>query len=353
MKWSAGQNLPRTHAKPTFSEAWFHSNYGMTFGEKYFSDPIFRTQQDREAMRVLFDRFGHAGIGEKDPRPRPHLEICGHRLISALFGCEIVYQDDQAPTCRHLPVTSSEEIAAIPKPDWETNRWAQEFRRQGAILQSHFGLTDAAINHGGPLNAATTILGNEAFVYLSESPEVMGGFLEKIADVCIESYDRLTVPLDPNAPVGREMFIGNCPVMMISPRTYRDAVLPVDLRLRRQVKSFGLHHCGPMDRYVDAYQSLEPIEYLEVGWGSHVAAVRKAFPQAILDPLINIYDIQNMSRPAMDDLLVNMLRQAAPISRVRDVYVADIGPEVPDQKVLDFVEAVDLAAGQMAEVRGG
>jgi hypothetical protein len=55
----------------------------------------------------------------------------------------------------------------------------------------------------------------------------------------------------------------------------------------------------------------------------------------------------------MDDLLVNMLRQAAPISRVRDVYVADIGPEVPDQKVLDFVEAVDLAAGQMAEVRGG
>lgn len=65
MKWYAGQNLPLTHAKPTFSEAWFHSNYGLTFGERYCFDPVFRTEQDREAMRLLYDRFGEAGIGEK------------------------------------------------------------------------------------------------------------------------------------------------------------------------------------------------------------------------------------------------------------------------------------------------
>lgn len=348
MKCYAGQNLPRTHAKPTFSEAWFHSNYGMTFGERYCSDPIFRTEQDREARRLLFSRFGQAGIGEKDPQPRPHLEICCHRFMSALFGCEIVYQDDQAPTCRHLPVTSAADIAAIAKPDWETNRWAQEFRRQGAVLLSRYGFTDAAINHGGPLNVATTVLGNEAFLFLSESPEVMGGFLDRIADVCIESYDRLTVAFDPKAPLGREMFIGNCPVMMISPRTYSERVLPVDLRLRQRVQRFGLHHCGPMDRYLEAYQSLEPIEYIEVGWGSNVAAVRRAFPEAILDLLINIYDLQNLSRSAMDDLLVNMLHQAEPILRVRDIYVADIGPEVSDETVLNFVEAVDQAIHPMA-----
>lgn len=93
MKSYAGQYLPRTHARPSFSEAWYHSRYGFTFGEKYHFDPVFRTEQDGEAMRVLYDRLGQAGIGEKDPPPRPHLEICGHRLISARFGCEVVYQD--------------------------------------------------------------------------------------------------------------------------------------------------------------------------------------------------------------------------------------------------------------------
>jgi len=350
MKWYAGQYLPRTHARPSFSEAWFHSHYGFTFGEKYHFDFVFRTEQDREAMRVLYDRFGQAGIGEKDPPPRPHLEICGHRLISALFGCEVVYQDDQAPTCRHLPVGSAADIAAIPKPDWETNRWVLEFRRQGSLILQRYGFTDAAINHGGPLNAASTILGNAALLYLAESPELMGAFLDTIADVCIESYDWLTVEFDPKAASGREMFIGNCPVMMISPRTYCETVLPADLRLRQRVRKFGLHHCGPMDRYLGAYKRLEPIEYIEVGWGSDVAAVRKAFADSMLDLMINIYDLQNMTRLAVRETIAGMVRQAGPISRLRDVWVADIGPEVSDAKVLDFVEAVDWGVGQMKRV---
>ena len=348
MKSYAGQNLPRTHAKPSFSEAWYHSKYGFTFGEKYHFDPVFRTEQDREAMRLLYDRFGEAGIGEKNPQPRPHLEVCGHRFVSALFGCEVVYQDDQAPTCRHLSVASAADIAAIPKPEWETNLWAREFRRQGSLLLKRCGFTDAAINHGGPLNAASTMLGNAALLYLAESPEIMRHFLDAIADVCIESYDRLTTEFDPKAASGREMFIGNCPVMMISPRTYSAVVLPADLRLRQRVQKFGLHHCGPMDLYLEAYKKLAPLEYIEVGWGSNIAAVRQAFPGTTLDLMINIYDLQNMSRSKMRELIAEMVRQAGPISCLRDVWVSDIGPEVSDEKVLDFVEAVNLGVGQMA-----
>ena len=347
MKWYAGENLPRTHARPTFSEAWFHSRYGLTFGEKYCSDPLFRTEQDREARRLLFGPFGQAGIGENDPQPRPHLEVCGHRFLPGLFGCEIIFQDDQAPSCRHLPVTSAAELSAIRKPDLEANRWVREFQRQGAILLSKYGFTDAAINYGGPINGAVTILGNEALLYLSESPETMTRFLSMIAEVCVESYDQLTVAFDPKAAGGRELFIGNCPVMMMSPTTYAEVVLPADLHFRHQIEKFGLHHCGQMDRYLEAYQKLKPVEFVEVGWGSNVAAVRHAFPDAILDLMINIYDLQNMSRPEVRDLIVKMVRGASPLSRLRDVWVADIGPEVPDETVLDFVEAVDIAIGQV------
>lgn len=347
MKWYSGENLPRTHAKPTFSEAWFHSRYGMTFGERYCSDPISRTEQDREARRVLFERFGQAGLGEKDPKPRPHLEVCGHRFLPALFGCEIVFQDDQAPACRHIPLTSAEDIAAIPRPDLQANRWAAEFRRQGEALLRRYGSTDAAINFGGPLNGAMNILGHEALVYLGESPETMRSFLSLIADVCVEAYDTLTRAFDPAAPPGREMFIGNCPVLMISPATYSESVLPADFRFRGQVEKFGLHHCGPMNRYLAAYQPLKPVEFVEVGWGSDVGAVHKAFPDSLLDLMINIYDLQKMPKAEMRGVVGNLVRAAGSLAGLRDVWVADIGPEVPDEAVLDFVEAVDSAVAGM------
>ena len=197
MKWYSGQNLPTTHARPTFSEAWFHHNYGLTFGEKYYSDPIFRTEQDREALRLIYDRFGEAGIGEKDPQARPNLEICGHRLPPALLGCEIYFQDDQAPSAKHLSIKSADDIAAIQRPDLQTNRWAVEFRRQGSILRNEYGLVDARVNCGGPLNVASTALGGESFLYLAEAPEIMQDFLALVADLCVGCYDTLTVPFMP------------------------------------------------------------------------------------------------------------------------------------------------------------
>lgn len=350
LKSYTGQNLPATHARPTFSEAWFHQNYGLTFGEKYYLDPVSRTEQDRESLRLLYDRFGQAGIGEKDPKPRPNLEICGHRLISALFGCEIAYQDDQAPSVRHRSVSSEGDIAAIPRPDLATNRWAQEFQRQGAILLDRYHTVDSSINHGGPINAASSILGSNALLYLSDAPAAMTEFLKLIADVCVESYDRLTVPFSPEMGAAREMFIGNCPVIMMSPQTYHQAVLPADQRLRSQVQRFGLHHCGVMDRYLEDYKCLEPIEYIEVGWGTDLAAARRAFPNATFDLMINIYDLQNMPLFTIRETVANMLEQAQPASLVRDFFVADIGPDVPDTRVLEFIEAVNLAMANYSSV---
>jgi len=89
--WSA-PNLPATHARPVFGESWFNYHYGLEFGEEYHFDPVSRTEQDREMLRILHDRFGSLGIGQKDPKARPHLDICGHRFLPALLGCEIVYQ---------------------------------------------------------------------------------------------------------------------------------------------------------------------------------------------------------------------------------------------------------------------
>jgi hypothetical protein len=345
MKWYSGENLPVTHARPTFSEAWFHQRHGLEFGERYFMDPLFRTEQDRQAQRLLHDCFGALGLGQADPTPRPHLEICGHRFLPALLGCEVFYQADQPPAVRHLPVSGPTNIAAIPKPDLATNRWAVEFRRQAKTLVARYGHVDATINHGGPLNVACNALGTDAFLCLAERSEEFRGFLRMIAGLCLDTYDQLTLPWSPGLDPGRELFIGNCPVMMLDPNTYRDEVLPADQLVRIGVKKFGLHHCGPMDRYLDLYKSLASCEYIEVGWGSSVARVREAFPTTTLDLMINIPDVQAMPANRLAESLKRMVADAAPRALVRDIFMADIGPEVPDTLVANFVEAVNAALG--------
>jgi len=343
MRWYPGENLPRTHAKPTFSETWFHHHYGFTFGEKYSSDPIFRTEQDREARRVLYDRFGGIGLGSRDPEPQPHLDVCGHRFPPCLLGCQIIFQDGQAPAVHHLDVHSAEDVAAIQKPDLEANHWARMFREQGKALIDRYGRVDATINVGGPINVATTAIGSEFFMYMVDSPPAARHFFDLITSLWLECYDRLTAPFSPDLDPGREICIGNCPVGMVSPTMYCTQVLPADLDLRRNVRKLALHHCGVMDRYLSAYQSLNPLEYIEVGWGSDVGAVRGAFPNTVLDLMINVYDVANMSPLTLRDVITDMLKQGAPPSAIRDVWMADVGPDVPDQLVIDFVEAVDAA----------
>ncbi len=343
MKWYAGENLPVTHARPTFSEAWFHSRYGLEFGQRYCLDPLFRTEQDRAARRVLFDRFGHLGIGERDPQPNPHLEICGHRFLPALLGCEIVYQDDQPPASRHLPIESAAETASIQTPDLETNRWAREFRRQAKVLIDHYGRVDATINHGGPINVASNALGMQAYLFLSDESPAYRQFLHRIAVLCLETYDHLTLPFSRGLDPRREMFLGNCPVAMMAPATYRREVLPHDLYLRANVRRFGLHHCGVMDAYLEDYKGLEPLEYVEVGWGSDLAAVRRVFPTTVLDLMINVPDVGGMSSSELGRRVAGMVRQAKPLCHIRDIWVADIGPDVPDEVVVTFVEAVNAA----------
>jgi uroporphyrinogen-III decarboxylase len=298
-----------------------------------------------ESRRVLHDRFGSVGVGSKNPEPQAHLDICGHRFPPCLLGCEIIFQEGQAPAIHHLDVHSAEDVAAIQKPDLETNHWARMFREQGKALLDRYGRVDATINVGGPINVATSAIGSEFFLYMVDSPPAARHFFDLITGLWIECYDKLTAPLSPDLDPGREICIGNCPVGMVSPEMYSTQILPADLDLRRNVRKLALHHCGVMDRYLPSYQKLGPLEYIEVGWGSNISAVRKAFPETILDLMINVYDVAAMSAADMRDVIADMVKQGRPASHIRDIWMADVGPDVPDRLVLDFVEAVDAAFG--------
>jgi hypothetical protein len=74
-----------------------------------------------------------------------------------------------------------------------------------------------------------------------------------------------------------------------------------------------------------------------------VAKVREAFPKTTLDLMLNIPAVQTMSRDQLAATLREMVNQGAPRGLIRDIFLADIGPDVSDATVEHFVQAVNAA----------
>ena len=59
--------------------------------------------------------------------------------------------------------------------------------------------------------------------------------------------------------------------------------------------------------------------------------------------MINIPAVQTMSDSQLRDTVQEMVEQAASRDLVRDIFMADIGPDVLDATVQSFVAAVNAA----------
>ena len=125
---------------------------------------------------------------------------------------------------------------------------------------------------------------------------------------------------------------GNCPAVMFSPRTYREVILSVDLWVRGQVASFGLHHCGVFDDYIDVYKELRP-DSLDIGGGSNYKLVRQAFPNTPFSLIVNAPDVEGKSVSEIDTLVGGMVEGAAPVERVSFLWTGEVSENTEDDTV--------------------
>jgi hypothetical protein len=144
----------------------------------------------------------------------------------------------------------------------------------------------------GLLNAAYHLYGAELFADFYNAPQRATHLLEQIAGLIVDvatyirqrtgscsiSVNRMLERVDPG------LFLhANCSVPMISPRSYRAMQLPIEKQMAARLQPFGIHHCGDnLQRYASAYAEL-PLDFIDVGWGSDVAACRQALPRTFFN----------------------------------------------------------------------
>lgn len=326
----------------TFGPQWWRRHYAMDFGEPFWRDPVARTERDVRQRRLLFERFGDVGLGERDPGPRPNIEAYGHRFMAAFWGCPIIYLPDQAPSARVLPDARA-RMERLEVPDLGASPVVQHAIAEARLLRERYGSCSGDFNSGGPLNNAVSVFGEEMLVICATAPKLAQSVLRKMGEALLAVHNQMTCPINGvDASLPRTWGgLANCPVGMISPTTYREVVFPIDKWYRQRQRCRGpwkLHHCGVFHPYAETYRLLNPTE-IDVGRGTDYAATRRVFPRTPISIEIHPLDLAGQSQKDMDGLLQRIVREAGPPELVTRLWVAEAGTELSDESVRDFVTA--------------
>ncbi len=334
-----------------FNPNWWHQTAGISFDRSFYFDPGARISNDVIMRRVLYERFGVMGMGEPEPQPRPIIgsqHVAGGFVIPALLGAAIRFEKDAAP--QPLPIEMNlEQIEALEKPDFRTTWPMNELLQQMDGLEAEWGYVVGGVNTDGLLNAAYHLYGQDLFLDFYEAPDRVRRLLnligELIVDValafrgrtgeCSIAVNRMVEHVDPGL-----FFHANCSVQMISPKSYRDIHLDIEKGMAERIQPYGIHHCGNNLHRVAAIYAELPLVMVDVGWGSDVAVVREALPDAFLNLRV---DPVRMLNATADEIAADTERLLAAVGPLENAGVCCINMDygTPDDNIFAMYEVVE------------
>ena len=334
-----------------FNPNWWRQTAGIRFDEPFYLDPQVRIQNDVLMRKVLYQRYGELGLGEPDPQPRPvigSLYVAGGFVIPALLGAEILFEADAAPQPLPMHLTPS-QIEQMQKPNF-LHAWPMDaLVAQMDALEAEWGYLVGDINTDGLLNAAYHLYGADLFTDFYTTPGRVTRLLEMIAELIVDvaayirqrtgscsiAVNRMVERVDPR------LFVhANCSIPMISPKSYRHIQLPIEKQMAQQIQPFGIHHCGGnLERYAREYAEL-PLAFVDVGWGSDVAACRQALPEAFFNLRLSPVRMLTCSPQEIAADTEGLLRAAGPLE-LAGVCCINMDYGTPDDNLYAIYQVVE------------
>ena len=249
--------------------------------------------------RFLYERFGDLGLGQKDAPRRPIVGpvlMGSGYIIQEILGCKVNYQENGNPWVIPRNLTDA-EIWALKVPDnLEQTQAMQNLISLMAHLEEEFGYLQGDVPLHSVVNVAIDLRGQEYFIDLIQKPDLVAHLNQVISRTIFEVGHRVkartgTVSISVNRTIASfdpQIFtIPNCSLQMISPQMYEDILLQHDVWLGQQLPPVGFHHCGSNAHLFAPLYARAGATYLDVGWGSDIAACRAALPEAWLSLRMN------------------------------------------------------------------
>ena len=348
-----------------FDPKWWHKNYGLDFGQKYYENPLYRVEVEQKMKRALFERVGEIGLGEENPEPVPvistqHCPLC--YSISEMFGCKVRWESAAGPWVieAKLPGETIDEMQPL---DVFSTPLAEKLVAEMDLLEKEFGSVAGDINPQGILNNSYRIRGEEIFLDMVDNPDRVHKLHAMVTDAMIE-WGRYLRGRTKTAAISVSNIVGNvddrlyvssnCMRIMISPDDWETFVLPYEEKLAAALAPFGMHDCGPdMENYADKYIKNSRIEFVEVGWGSDVKRCRELLPEPIhLSARYTPIEMREQSPETIKENVMKLVESGKP-HRYFSTSVVAVDDTTADAKVFAFFEGADEAWEDSAAYRKG
>lgn len=169
----------------------------------------------------------------------------------------------------------------------------KRFSRLCDELKKQYGYLTGDVNWSGVLNLALDLRGQNLFLDMLDDPEAVQAGFARIAEVIARFVSGVQAQAKTSSiSVNRVVRFFDQPVWlhsecsntMISAEDYERFLLPIDAAWSRELRPFGIHHYGnDPHRFAVSYAKLPHLDFLDVGWGGDVKAIREHLPDTFLN----------------------------------------------------------------------
>jgi len=323
-----------------FTPAWFRQTLDIDFGKRWHTDAAYRRGTVVAMRNELKKRFPGTEIGGID-RPDEPLDLLtgvyGGSLVAGIYGVNIIYAENNWPNCEHRYL-SDDQVDNLEPPDLDRNEIFQDLMRQLDWIERSEGCIEGFINWQGVLNSAQRLRGEQIFMDLFDSPSRCARLFECIYTTMTDGIKRLH---DRQRKSGVDIdfiTVSNCLVNMVSPKQYRELLMPYDLRIQQVYDTIAVHNCAwNATPYFEPYSEIANVGYIDMGLDSDLARAREMFPETRRALMYTPMDLTNKS---MDQIRLDMERVADEFGPC-DIVAADIDADTPDERVSAFIELCD------------
>ncbi len=252
---------------PFIVNSAFYWVFGLdpdTFPDDYFDDPAVMTNFQE---RIYYDQ-----VREIDDDFVPYLmPWFGTVVAASAFGCQVEFPPKQDPAAnpRHFPVKTPADIQRLRMPDPDRDGLMPKVLEFLRYMKAHSFLPVGITDFQGPLTTANLLMGYDGLIYLMhDHPEAMHELMDKLTEALIMWVKRQKAVIgEPrNECIGdQQVYLGknagiwfsDDDAVLMSPKAYREFVVPYNSRILKAFDGGCLHYCGNATHQADNFLNME------------------------------------------------------------------------------------------------
>lgn len=329
--------------------SWWNKHAGIIFDEDFFFHPAKRVESERKMERVLYERWGEYGLGDKNKNDLPVIgavHLASGFLLQEMLGCEVRYSEDSPPQV----VCANNAHPDISIERAFSSEAFKKFHAMTERLKERFGFLVGDVNWSGVLNLALDLRGETIFVDMHDKSDEVNKYFGKLGRFISRFVTGIQQETGTNSiSVNRVVrhfsepvyLHSECSHTMISVADYDKFLFPIDSQWSKMHRPFGIHFCGPdPHRFADSYASLPHLDFLDVGWGGDIKKLREKLPNTFLNIRLSPVEILQQSEDEIHNTICRLVDDSSN-PYLTGVCCINMDAHVPDSKISAIFSTID------------